>query len=73
MMKDWLKLAGRKGAEKDGKAMKIWRIEKNERIGLKARKKFDCERKCFKRVGMNRTDYRGVVVCFRSKGSYIYW
>ena len=36
---DWLKLAGREGAGKDGKVGKLWRVGKSEKVGFKARKK----------------------------------
>ena len=49
--KDWLKLAGREGAGKDGKAEILWRVGKSETVGFKARRKLVAgERKCFKRV-----------------------
>ena len=66
---DWLKRAGRE-AGKDGKAEKLWRVGKSEKVGFKARKKLTAgERKCFKRVERSRTDDCGGVVCVRSKGS----
>ena len=37
--KDSLKLAGREGAGKAGKAEKLWRVEKSEKVGFKSRKK----------------------------------
>ena len=67
---DWLKLAGRKEAGKNGKAEKLWRVGKSEKVGFKARKKLIAEeRKWFKRVGRSRTDDCGGVVWVRSKGS----
>lgn len=36
-MKDWLKLAGRQGAEKNGKAEKLWSVGKSENVDFKAR------------------------------------
>ena len=39
MMKDWLKLASREGAWKVGKAEKLWRESKSEKVGFKTRKK----------------------------------
>ena len=51
MMKDWLELAGGKGAGKGGKAEKLWRVGKSEKVGFKVRKKLiGGERKCLKRV-----------------------
>ena len=50
----WLKLAGREGAEKGGRAEKLWRIGKSKEVGFKARKKLITrERVCFTRVGMS--------------------
>ena len=70
MMKNWLKLAGREGAGKDGKAEKLWRVGKSGEVGFKARKKLNAEeRMCFRRVGRSRTDDCGRVACVRSKGS----
>ena len=68
--KDWLKLAGREGAGKDGKAEILWRVGKSEKVGFKARKKLIAgERKCSKRVGRSKiSDWDGAV-CVRSKGS----
>ena len=37
--KDMLKLAGRKGAGKDGEAEKLWKVGKSVKSGFKARKK----------------------------------
>ena len=31
---DWLKLASQKGAGKDGKAEKLWRVGKSEKVGF---------------------------------------
>ena len=36
---DWLKIAGREGAGKDGKAEKLWRVGNSEEVRFKARKK----------------------------------
>ena len=38
-MKDWLKLAGREAAGKDGKAEKLRMVGKSENVGFKVRKK----------------------------------
>ena len=66
MTKDWLKLAGRKEAGKDGKAEKLCRVGEIEQVGFKARKKLITgERKCFKRKGRSRTDDCGEAVCVR--------
>ena len=35
----WLKLAGQERSRKKGRAVKLWRIEKSEEVGFKARKK----------------------------------
>ena len=43
-MRDWLKLAGREGAEKVGKAERLWRVGTSEKVGFKARKKLIAER-----------------------------
>ena len=68
--KDWLKLAGREGGEKVGKAERLWRVRKSEKVGFKAGKKLIAgERKCCKRVGRSRTSDCGGAVCVRSKGS----
>ena len=67
-MRDWLKLAGREGAEKDRKVETLWRVRKREQVGCKARKKLIArERKCSKRVGRS-SDCVGAV-CVSSKGS----
>ena len=34
--KDWFKPAGQEGARKAGKAEKIWRVGKSERVGFRA-------------------------------------
>ena len=70
MTKYWLKLAGRKGSWKDGKADILWRVGKSEEVDFKARKKLITgERECFTRVGRSRAEDCGGVVCVRSKGS----
>ena len=67
-MKDWLKQAGREAAEKAGKAERLWRIVKSEKVGFKERKKLiSGERKCFKMERRSRTGDTGGVVCVRSK------
>ena len=59
----WLKLSGR-GAGKDGKADKLWKVGKSEEVGFKARKKLITrERECFTRVGRSRADDSDGVVC----------
>ena len=61
-------LAGQEGAGKNGKAEKSWRVGKSESVDLKARKKLTAgERKCFKRVGGNRIEDCGGVVCVRKE------
>ena len=66
----WLKLAGREGAERYGRAEKLWRVRKSEEVGFKARKKLITrKRDCSARVGRSRADDCGGVMCVRSKGS----
>ena len=68
MMKEWLKLASREGAGTNGKAEKLWRVGKSEKVSFKERKKLIAgERKCFKRLERSRTDDYGGVVCVRTK------
>ena len=67
--KDWLKLAGREGAEKNGKAEKLWRVGKSEMVGFQVRKKLITGDRKYKRVGGSRADDCGEVLCVRSKGS----
>ena len=38
-MRDWLKLVDREEAEKIGKAERLWRVRKSEKVGFKSRKK----------------------------------
>ena len=49
MIRDWLKLAGRGGAGKDGKAEKVWRVEKRDKVSFKARKKLIATESALKR------------------------
>ena len=66
----WLKLAGRKGAERNGRAEKLWRVGKSEEVDFKARKKLIMrKRECSARVGRSRADDCGEVVCVKSKES----
>ena len=66
----WLKLAGREGAGRNGRAEKLWRVGKSEEVGFKARKKLITrKRECSARVGRSRADDRGGVMCVRSKES----
>ena len=61
-----------KGAGKDGRAEKLWRVGEGEEVGLKARKKLitrERERECYTRGGRNRADDCCGVVCVRSTGS----
>ena len=70
MMRDWLKLAVREGAEEVGKGKKIWRVRKSEKVDFKAQKKLTAgERKLSYTVGMSRTSDCGGAVCVRSEGS----
>ena len=64
MMRNWLKLASQEGAEKVGKAEKLWRIRKSEKVGFKAQKKLIVgERKCPKRMGRSRSSDLWSRVC----------
>ena len=55
---------------KDRKAEKLWKVEKSEEVGFKARKKLITrEIECFTRVGRSSADDCGGVMCDRSKGS----
>ena len=64
MMRDWLKLAGREGAEKVGEVVKFWTIKKSEKVGFKVRKKLiEGERKYSKRMRRSRTSDCGGAVC----------
>ena len=38
-MREWLKLADLEGAQKVGKAERLWRVRKSEKVGFTARKK----------------------------------
>ena len=68
--KAWLKLAGREGAGKNGKAEKLRRVGKMKKMSFSARKKLIAgKRKGFKRAGRSRTDDCGEVVYVRSIGS----
>ena len=59
-----------KGEGRNGRAEKLWRVGKSEKVGFKARKKLIArKRECSARVGRNRADDCGGVVCVRSKGS----
>ena len=65
-----LKVAGRKGAGRHGRAEKLWRVGKSEEMCFKARQKLITrKRECSARVGRSRSDDCGGVVCVRSKGS----
>ena len=49
------------------RAEKLWRVEKSEEVGFKARKKLITRKiECSARVGRSRTDDCGGVVCIRS-------
>ena len=66
----WLKLAGRKGARRNGRAGKLWRVGKSKEVGFKARKKLIArKRECSARVGRSRAEVCSRVVCVRSEGS----
>ena len=45
-MKDWLKLANQERAGKYGRAEKLWRVGKSEKVGFKGHKKPIAEREC---------------------------
>ena len=65
---DWIKLAGREGAGKNGKAEKLWRIGKSEEVGFKARKKLIAGESALQ--GLEGEELVTVVEwCVRSKGS----
>ena len=58
-----------KGAERNGRAGKLWRVGKSKEVGFKARKKLIArKRECSARV-RSRDDDCGGVVCVRSEGS----
>ena len=66
----WLKLAGQERSRKKGRAGKLWRIEKSEEMGFKARKKLITRKiECSARLGWSRAGNCGGVVCVQSKGS----
>ena len=58
-----------KGAGRNGRSQKLWRVGKSEEVGLEARKKLITrKRECSARVGRSRAGDCGEVVCVRSKG-----
>ena len=62
-----------KGARRHGSAEKLWRVEKSEEVGFKARKKLITRNREYSaRVERSRADDCDGVVCVRSKGSLIY-
>ena len=59
-----------KGAGRNGRAGKLWRVRNSKEVGFKARKKLIArKRECSARVGRSRAGDCGGVVCVRSKGS----
>ena len=70
---NWLKLAGREGAGRNGRIGKLGMVGKSKEVGFKARKKLITrKRECSSRVERSKAGDCGGVVCVRSKGSYIY-
>ena len=66
----WLKRPVGKGAGRNGRAGKLWRVGKSKEEDFKARKKLIArKRECSARVGRSRADDCGGVVCVRSNGS----
>ena len=60
----WLKLAVGKGARRNGRAGKLWRVGKSKEMGFKARKKLIArKRECSARVERSRADDCGRVEC----------
>ena len=60
----WLKLAGREGAGRDGRAGKLWRVGKSKEMGFKPRKKLITrKRECSAREGRSRASDCSGVVC----------
>ena len=59
-----------KGAGRDGRAGKLWRVEKSKEVGFKAGKKLIArKRECSAREGRSRAGDCSGVVCVRSEGS----
>ena len=66
----WLKRPVWKGAGRNGRAGKLWRVGKSKEMGFKARKKLITRnRECFARMGRSRAGDCGGVVCVRSEVS----
>ena len=65
----WLNWPVGKGAERNGRARKLWRIGKSKEVGFKARKKLIArKRECSARV-RSRAGDSSRVVCVWSEGS----
>ena len=59
-----------KGAGRDGRAGKLWRVGKSKEVGFKARNKLIArKRECSAREGRSRAGDCSEVVCVRSEGS----
>ena len=66
----WLNWPVGKGAGRNGRAGKLWRVGKSKEVGFKARKKLMArKRECSARVRRSRAGDCGGVVCVRSEGS----